>query len=203
MGAELAFAEYLIVDLERTGEVAVATVGLEDISAHYLPLWRACNLYHTPCELVKQGRLMRSLTDYILCSDCRIFQNVAVQDPRHNSGPLHGHGVSGILPPWVISHIIYVAGYAPLFVYPDVRQGYRQTIFFPEFRHAVPKQNKLVGIKTCGFLSLRGEFCMMVYMSPLGYKSNFFLYSPTILLEKQFSSHQLIFLSSKSEVNQN
>ena len=43
MGAELIFAGYLNVDLERTGRVAVATVGLEDISAHYLPRRRAWN----------------------------------------------------------------------------------------------------------------------------------------------------------------
>ena len=36
MGAELIFARGLNVDLERMGEVAVATVGLEYISAHYL-----------------------------------------------------------------------------------------------------------------------------------------------------------------------
>ena len=30
---------------------------------------------------------MRSQKDYILESDCRIFHNVAVQDPRHNSDP--------------------------------------------------------------------------------------------------------------------
>ena len=58
---------------------------------------------------------MRSLTDYIMCSDRQIFQNVAVQDPRHNSVPLHGHGVSEFLPLRVISHITYVTGYASLF----------------------------------------------------------------------------------------
>ena len=115
MGSELIFVGDLNVYLERTGGVAVAMVGLEEISAHYLPQRRSWNLYQTPCEVVKQGRLTRSLTDYILCSDRQIFQNVAVQDPRHNSVPLHGHGVSGFLPPRVISHVTYVAGYASLF----------------------------------------------------------------------------------------
>ena len=81
MGAELIFARDLNVDLQRTGGVAVATVGIEDISAHYLPQQREWNRYQTPCEVVKQGRLLRSLTEYILCSDRQIFQNVAVQDP--------------------------------------------------------------------------------------------------------------------------
>ena len=43
MGAELIFARDLNVDLERTGGVAVATVGLEDISARFLPRRRAWN----------------------------------------------------------------------------------------------------------------------------------------------------------------
>ena len=120
MEAELIFAGDLNFDLDRTGGVAVAKVGLEDISSHYLPRQRAWNLCQTPCEVVKQGRLLRSLTDYILCSVRQIFQNVAVQDPRHDSGPLHGHGVSVFLPPRVISHITYVAGYASLFSCPDV-----------------------------------------------------------------------------------
>ena len=40
-----------------------------------------------------------SWTDYILGSDRQIFQNMAVQDPRHNSSPLHGHGVSAFILP--------------------------------------------------------------------------------------------------------
>ena len=66
--------------------MAVATVGLEDMSAHLLPRWRAWNLYQRPWVVVKQGRLMRSRTDYMLGSDLQIFHNVAVQDPRHNFG---------------------------------------------------------------------------------------------------------------------
>ena len=115
--------------LIEQGGVAVATVGIQDISAQYLSRHRACNLYQTPCEVVKQGMLMRSLTAHIMCSDCQIFQNMAVQDPLHNSGPLHGHGVSGYLPPRVISPITYVSGYASLFVCPYVRRGHRRTIF--------------------------------------------------------------------------
>ena len=44
---------------------------------------------------------MRYGTDYILGSDNQIFQNVAVLDPGHNSGPLHGHGVSAFRLPKV------------------------------------------------------------------------------------------------------
>ena len=102
MGADLIFAGDLNVDLDRTGRrwldediaVAVTMVGLEEISAHFLPWQRAYNLYQRPWAVMKQGRLMRTLMDYILGYDCQIFQNVTIQDPRHNSSPLHGHGVS-------------------------------------------------------------------------------------------------------------
>ena len=66
--------------------MAVATMGLEDISAHFLPRQRAWNLYQRTWVVVKQGKEMRSRTDYILGYNCQIFQNVAVQDPQHNSG---------------------------------------------------------------------------------------------------------------------
>ena len=48
------------------------------------------------------------------------------------------------------------------------------------------------GIKTRGFPSRRGDSCMIVYMSPLRSNSTFFLYSPTIQLEKN-ASHKLLF----------
>ena len=129
MGAELIFVGDLNGDLERTGGVAVATMGIQDISAHYHPRLRAWNWYQTPCEVVKQGRLMRSLTAYILSSSRQIFQNVAVQDQRHNSVPLHGHGVYCYFLYRVINHITYVTGYTSLFVCFDFRQRHRRTTF--------------------------------------------------------------------------
>ena len=35
--------------------------------------------------MARQGGVVRSRMDYILVSNCRIFQNVAVRDPRHKS----------------------------------------------------------------------------------------------------------------------
>ena len=64
---------------------------------------------------------------------------------------------------------------------------------FTEFRRTVSRQNKLAGIITHGFMSLRGELCMIVYMSPLQFNCTFSLYSPTILLEAKFSSYQFPF----------
>ena len=39
-------------------------------------------------RMVRQGRVGRSKTDYILGSDHQIFENVAIRDLRHNSNHL-------------------------------------------------------------------------------------------------------------------
>ena len=35
--------------------------------------------------MIREGREVRSRTDYILGTDCRLFGNVSARDPRHNS----------------------------------------------------------------------------------------------------------------------
>ena len=35
--------------------------------------------------MIREGREVRSRTDYILGTDCRLFVNVSVRNPRHNS----------------------------------------------------------------------------------------------------------------------
>ena len=35
--------------------------------------------------MLRQGREVRSRTDYILGTDCRLFGNVSFRDPMHNS----------------------------------------------------------------------------------------------------------------------
>ena len=167
MGAELIFAGYLNKDLRRTGGVALATVGLQDISANYLPQRRACNWYQTPCVVVKQGRLMRSLTAYILCSDRLIILNISV---------------------WsccvcVFASLSDQSYYLCLWIHLPLCLLWRHTgtqlnNIFTEFRRDVPNHNKLAGITTPGFLSQCGELCMIISMSPLQYNPTFSLYSP-------------------------
>ena len=102
--AELVIAGNINVNLERVGgqdrdkdiATVVVTSGLEDPSGHFFLIripW--CRDSHT-WVIVRQGREVRSQTYYILGSDCRIFQNVAIWYLRHNSnhlmvvGCLHG-----------------------------------------------------------------------------------------------------------------
>ena len=63
----------------------LATEGLEDMARHFLPREiRWCRDRRT-WGMLQKGREVRSRTDYILGTDSRLFRNVAVRDPRHNS----------------------------------------------------------------------------------------------------------------------
>ena len=90
-----------------------------------------------------------------------------------------------VLPPQGISHITLGARYVSLFVRPDVRRGHRQTIFLRSLGALSRSKTNWRGITTHGFPSWRGDSCMIVYMSPLQYKSTFLLYSPLILSEEK------------------
>ena len=93
-GAELIIAGDLNVELGKTGNrerdeditAAVATAGLEHMAGHhFFPKRRSwCRDWRT-WSTRNQERVVRSGTVYILGYDRRIFQNVAVRDPRHNS----------------------------------------------------------------------------------------------------------------------
>ena len=63
----------------------LATEGLEDMAKHFLLREsRWCRDWRT-WGMLRKGREVRSRTDYILGTDRRLFRNVAVRDPRHNS----------------------------------------------------------------------------------------------------------------------
>ena len=64
---------------------AFATEGLEGMSAHFLPRRRPWCRDMRTWSMIREGREVRSRTDYILGTDRRIFGNVSVRDPRHNS----------------------------------------------------------------------------------------------------------------------
>ena len=61
------------------------TEGLEDILAHLLPRWRSWCGNRRTWSMIRAGRVVRSRTDYILGTYHRLYWNVSVRDPRHNS----------------------------------------------------------------------------------------------------------------------
>ena len=147
-GAELIVAGDLNVYHGKVGGwgrdeeiTAVAMAGLEDIVGHYFLRRRAWCRDQRKWEAVRQGRVVRSQTDYILGSNCRIFQNVAVWYPRHNSDHLMAVGcLSGASPR---EHSHYLGGRTRLPLRPPGRQTRRRAEnLFAELRRTVPEPYK-------------------------------------------------------------
>ena len=92
-GAELLVAGDFNVDIaapegnRRAEDIAteLATEGLEDMARHFLPREKRWCRDRRTWEVLRKGREVRSRTDYILGTDRRLFRNIAVLDPRHNS----------------------------------------------------------------------------------------------------------------------
>ena len=88
--------------------------------------------------MVRKGRVVQSRTDYILGSDLRIFQNVAVRDPRHNSDHLMVIGC--LCGAYLTQHSRYLGYRMRLSLQPPVCQTrMRAEKIFAELRHAVLK----------------------------------------------------------------
>ena len=92
-GAELLVAGDFNVNLTtreggRKAEDIAKTLsieGLEDMAKHFLPQEsRWCRDRRT-WGVLQKGREVRYRTDYILETDRRLFRDLAVRDPRHNS----------------------------------------------------------------------------------------------------------------------
>ena len=64
---------------------ALTSERLEDMSAHFLPRRKSWCRDERTWSMVQTGREVRYRTDYILGTDRRLFWNVSVRDPRHNS----------------------------------------------------------------------------------------------------------------------
>ena len=63
----------------------MATNGLEDMSAHFLPRRRPWCRDGRTWSMLKKGREVQYRKDYILGTDRRLFGNVSIREPRHNS----------------------------------------------------------------------------------------------------------------------
>ena len=71
----------------RGTEIAAAPTeeGLEDMAVQFLPRQRRWGRERRTWSMVQEGKVVRSRTDYILGTDRRLFWNVSVRDPRHNT----------------------------------------------------------------------------------------------------------------------
>ena len=70
----------------RGAEIAAALTeaGVEDMMAHFLPRKQPWGRERQTWSIVREGRVIRSCTDYLLGTDRSLFRNVAFRDPRHS-----------------------------------------------------------------------------------------------------------------------
>ena len=110
--------------------------GLEDMTAHFLPRNRRWGRERRTWSMVREGKAIRSRTDYLLGTDRSLFRNVAVQDPRYNS---YHYMVVGLLQGGTTrEHIRYIAGWRRIPLTPP-REPTREDTLFGDLRRAVPK----------------------------------------------------------------
>ena len=84
----------------------------------------------------RQGQVVRSRTDYILGTDRRLFQNVAVRDPRHNTDY---YMVLGCLPGAPLEATRRYQGGRKRWPVPPPTAPSRMDTLFAALRRAVPK----------------------------------------------------------------
>ena len=115
---------------------AMATEGLEDTLAHFLPHQSSWCQDERTWSMIREGREVRSRTDYILGTDRRLFGNVSVRDPRHNSDHYMVLGCLHSAP--VREHASYLGGRKrPPLLPPNALA--REDGIFAALRRAVPK----------------------------------------------------------------
>ena len=87
-------------------------------------------------SMVREGRVIRSRTDYLLGTDRSLFRNVAVQDPRHNSN--HYMVVGHLRSDMAWEHARYIKGRQKIPLKPPTEPT-REDELFGYLRRAVPK----------------------------------------------------------------
>ena len=60
---------------------AMKAAGVEHMTAHLLPRKRRRGRERRTWSMVREGKVVRSWTDYLLGTDRSIFRNMSVQDP--------------------------------------------------------------------------------------------------------------------------
>ena len=84
---------------DRKGtEIAAALTEavLEDMTAHLLPRQQRWGRERRTWSMVREGKLVRSRTDYILGTDRSLFWNVSVRDRLNNTDHFHYHPPSSM-----------------------------------------------------------------------------------------------------------
>ena len=88
--------------------------------------------------MVREGKVVRSRTDYILGTDRSLFRNVSVWDPRHNTDHFMVVGCLHSAPEQ--EHARYIRGRRKMLIRP-LTEPTREDGIFAALRRAVPKPN--------------------------------------------------------------
>ena len=123
---------------QRGTDIAAALTveGLENMSAHFLPRRRKWGRERRTWSMVREGKAVRSWTDYILGTDRRLLWNVSVREPRHSTDQymvldcLHSATER--------EHTKYLTGHKRLPLRPSSTPT-REDGIFSALRRAVPK----------------------------------------------------------------
>ena len=110
--------------------------GLEDMAAHLLPRQRRWGRERRTWSMVREGKVVRSRTDYILGTDHHHFWNVSLQEPRHNTDHYMVLGCLRSVPER--EHARYLSGRKNLPLRPTAEPT-REDGIFTALRRAVPK----------------------------------------------------------------
>ena len=86
--------------------------------------------------MVREGKFVRSRTDYILGKDQSLYRNVSVRDPRHNTD--HFMVVGCLRSALAREHAKYLTGRKKLLLQPPTKPT-REDGIFAALRRAVPK----------------------------------------------------------------
>ena len=103
---------------------------------HFLPRQRPRCRDGREWSMVRLGREVRSQTDYILGTDRRLFRNLAIWDPRHNSDHYMVLGCLRSAP--LREHTLYLWCLARLPLRPPTTPT-RKDGLFVALRRAIPK----------------------------------------------------------------
>ena len=143
-GAELLVAGDFNVDIlapegRRAENIAtdLATAGGEDMAQHFMPQGRRWCRDQWTWDMKRQGQVVRSRTDYILRTDRRLFQNVAVWDPWQNTDH---YMVLGCLPGAPLATTRQYQGGRRRWPVPPPAAPSRMDTLFAALRRAVPKK---------------------------------------------------------------
>ena len=125
----------------RVSEIAAAMTeaGVEDMAAHFLSRKLKWGRERRTWIMVREGKVVRSRTDYLLGTDRSIFRNVSVRDPRHNTDHFMVVGCLRRAP--AREHACYIKGRKKMPLRPPMEPTREDGIFEALWR-AVPKPHE-------------------------------------------------------------